>query len=117
MKLLLSILLSFTIVFGSTQVFVSCEGNYYDGNQGTLWIINDNDVYGYPGNPIGSIAQSLYVYEDLLFVALNGSSSIQIYEISEFELTLLQTVNTVASGPREMVVTGDYLYFTNWFND
>ena len=59
-----------SICINAEHVFVSCEGNYYDGNQGTLWTITNEEVFEYPDNPIGSIAQSLYVYDNFLFVAL-----------------------------------------------
>ena len=49
-----------SICINAEHVFVSCEGNYYDGNQGTLWTITNEEVFEYPDNPIGSIAQSLY---------------------------------------------------------
>lgn len=114
MLLFLSLLLS--ICISSEKVFISCEGNYYDGNQGTLWSIYDNSVYEYENNPIGSIAQSLYVYDDKLFVIVNGSSNIQIFDILEDDLLLLNVIDTEGSGPREMIVVDGTLYFTNWYS-
>ena len=105
-----------SLCINSEQVFVACEGNYYDGNQGTLWTIVDQEVFQYPDNPIGSIAQSLYVHDDLLFVALNGSGNIQVFEITESSLIPLHTIDTQFSGPREMLVYNDNLYFTNWYS-
>ena len=114
MLLFLCLLLS--ICINSEKVFVSCEGNYYDGNQGTLWSIYNDTVYEYNNNPIGSIAQSLYVYNDKLFVIVNGSSNIQIFDILDEGLSLLNIIDTAGSGPREMIVVDDELYFTNWYS-
>ena len=79
--MLLFLSLLFSICISSEKTFIACEGNYYDGNQGTLWSIYDNSIFEYDNNPIGSIAQSLYVYDDKLFVIVNGSSNIQIFNI------------------------------------
>ena len=114
MLLFLCLLLS--ICINSEKVFVSCEGNYYDGNQGTLWSIYNDTVYEYNNNPIGNIAQSLYVYNDKLFVIVNGSSNIQIFDILDEGLSLLNIIDTVGSGPREMIIVDDELYFTNWYS-
>jgi len=114
MLLFLSLLLS--ICINSEKVFVSCEGNYYDGNQGTLWSIYNNSVFEYDNNPIGDIAQSLYVHGNKLFVIVNGSSNIQIFNILEDNISLINVVDTGGSGPREMIVINDALYFTNWYS-
>ena len=113
---LLIITLLLSVCINSEKIFVSCEGNFYDGNQGSLWTISDNEIHEYPNNPIGSVVQSLYVYEDLLFVVVNGSSNIQIFQITESSLTPIDIVDTGASGPREMVVYNNKLYFTNWYS-
>jgi len=105
-----------SICINAEHVFVACEGNYYDGNQGTLWTITNEEVFEYPNNPIGSIAQSLYVYDNFLFVALNGSGNIQVFEITDSALLPLHMIDTQFSGPREMLVHGNNLYFTNWYS-
>ena len=115
MRIFVCILLS-SFCINSEQVFVACEGNYYDGNQGTLWTITNEEVFEYPDNPIGSIAQSLYVHDNFLFVALNGSGNIQVFEITESSLTPLHLIDTQSSGPREMLVYNNSLYFTNWYS-
>ena len=109
MRVFICILL-LSICINSEQVFVSCEGNYYDGNQGTLWSIVDQQIFEYPNNPIGSIAQSLYVHDDLLFTALNGSGNILVFVITESSLIPLHAIDTQFSGPREMLVHNNNLY-------
>ena len=116
MKLFFNIILLLSLAINSEKVFVICEGNYYDGNQGTLWTIEDDQANPFDDSVIGSVPQSLYVHNDLLFVAVNGSGNIQVYEISEESLELIQTIDTNLSGPREMVVYNNYLYFTNWYS-
>ncbi|SVD56197.1 uncharacterized protein METZ01_LOCUS409051, partial [marine metagenome] len=92
-----------------------CEGNYY-GNDGSLWTISEENVDEYPDNPIGNVVQSLYVHEDELYVIINGSSNIQVFDIYEESLTPIQYIDTNGSGPREMLIHGNFLYFTNWYS-
>lgn len=107
-------LLFFVFLYSSEQVFVACEGNYYQSN-GSLWTISDDEVYGYEGNPLGQVVQSVLVHEDKLYVVVNVPGSIQVFDIHEDGLTLVDYVDTQYSGPREMLVVGDYMYFTNWY--
>ena len=107
----------FTMTFGwnNEQIFVACEGNYYE-NDGSLWIISEDNVYAYPENSIGNVVQSLYVHGNELYVIINGSSNIQVFDIHEESLTPVQTIDTNGSGPREMLIHENYLYFTNWYS-
>ena len=107
-------LLFFVFLYSSEQVFVACEGNYYQSN-GSLWTIADDEVYGYEGNPLGQVVQSVLVHEDKLYVVVNVPGSIQVFDIHEDGLTLVDYVDTQYSGPREMLIVGDYMYFTNWY--
>ena len=116
MKLFFNITLLLSLAICSDKVFVVCEGNYYDGNQGTLWTIENDEPSLYNNSTIGSVPQSLLVHNDLLFVAVNGSGNIQVYQISEESLDLIETIDTNSSGPREMIVFNNYLYFTNWYS-
>ena len=107
-------LLFFVFLYSSEQVFVACEGNYYQSN-GSLWTISNDEVYGYEGNPLGQVVQSVLVHEDKLYVVVNVPGSIQVFDINDNGLTMVDYVDTQYSGPREMLVVGDYLYFTNWY--
>ena len=107
-------LLFFVFLYSSEQVFVACEGNYYQSN-GSLWTISEDEVYGYEGNPLGQVVQSVLVHEDKLYVVVNVPGSIQVFDIHEDGLTLVDYVDTQYSGPREMLIVGDYMYFTNWY--
>ena len=112
-NLYLLILLAFT--WSTENIFVACEGNFYEGN-GSLWTITEDDIYEYQENPLGDIVQSLYVFENQLFVIVNGSSNIQVFNIEDDGLTAVHYIDTQYSGPREMLVHNGYLYFTNWFS-
>ena len=105
----------FTITFfwANEKIFVVCEGNYYSNN-GSLWAISEENVYEYLDNPIGNVAQSLYIQENKLYVLINGSSNIQVFDIHEDDLIPTQYIVTNGSGPREMLIHENFLYFTNW---
>ena len=116
-KLILFIICS--SVFANDKVFVACEGNFFYGasfGNGSIWEIDGDNSESYVGNPIGEIVQSVNVHNDFLFVIINGSSKINKYKISANGLEFIDQVDTNGSGPREMVVYGDYIYFTNWYS-
>jgi len=103
-----------TFNFASEKIFVACEGNFYQNN-GTLWTISEDESISYSNNPIGEIVQSVYVNENELYVISNGSSTIQVYDITSEDLVLTHIIDTEYSGPREMIVYNESLYFTNWY--
>lgn len=112
-KIFVMFLLTFCLY--ANQVFVGCEGNFYQSN-GSVWILNDGVPYEYSDNPIGAIVQSLYVNDNQLFVTVNGSHSIEIFNIEEYSLEHILSIDTNSSSPREMFVYGDKLYFSNWYS-
>jgi len=109
---ILSALLTFS--FAVEKVFVACEGNFYESN-GSLWSIENENVIEYENNPLGAIVQSLYVHDNMLFVIVNGSSNIQVFNISANGLEPIHLIDTQFSGPREMIVVNNFLYFSNWY--
>ena len=111
---LLLILLSLAICWTTEQVFVVCEGNFNSAN-GSLWTITDDEVYEYANNPIGDVVQSALVHNNQLFIIVNVSSNIQVFDITNDGLNPTHVINTNYSGPREMLVYNNYLYFTNWY--
>jgi len=113
MKIFFIFLLS-SFIFSSEQVFVVCEGNY-GSNNSSLWTINNEDVNEYYNNPLGDVAQSVLVNGNQLFVILNVSSNIQVFDITDDGLIPTHIIDTDLSGPREMLVYENYLYFTNWY--
>jgi len=108
------LLLLFTLVYSSEQIFVACEGNYYQSN-GSVWTIDDGEVYSYAENPLGQVVQSVYVENNKLYVIVNVPGNIQVYDITRNGLIPANYIDTQGSGPREMVIVDGYLYFTNWY--
>ena len=115
MKYILILIVFLTVLCAEEKIFISCEGNFYDENTASLWIIADHEITEYNQNTIGHIAQSLLVHNDQLFIALNGSSQLQVYDIDKNGITLNCEINTENSGPREMLILNDKMYFTNWY--
>ena len=107
-------LLIFTFLYSSEQVFVACEGNYYQSN-GSIWTIAGNEVYPYSENPLGQVVQSVQVHGDQLFVIVNVPGSIQVFDIAADGIELAHYIDTQYSSPREMLILDNYLYFTNWY--
>ena len=94
-------------------IFVANEGNFGASN-GSISMINNNDEV-YHIEEVGDIVQSLEVYNDKLLVVVNNSHMIKVYDITEDGLSLPGIeVSTDNSSPRELVVVGDKVYFTNW---
>ena len=63
-----------------------------------MWTIADDEVYGYEGNPLGQVVQSVLVHEDKLYVVVNVPGSIQVFDIHEDGLTLVDYIDTQYSG-------------------
>ena len=97
----------------SSWVFVANEGNF-GSSDGTISMI---DALGNISHTeaIGDVVQSLAVHENKLIVLINNSHKIKIFEITEDGLKMPGIeVSTNESSPREMVIVGDIVYFTNW---
>jgi len=113
-RIILFGLLGLGICWTAEQVFVVCEGNFNSEN-GSLWTITEEEVYEYSDNPIGDVVQSAIVHNNQLFVIVNSSGNIQVFDITDEGLTLVHFIDTHSSGPREMLVHNNHLYFTNWY--
>ena len=112
MRILFFSVLSFA--FAAQQVYIACEGNFYQSN-GSLWSLSENQIHEYEENPLGAVVQSLYVHGDKLYVIVNGSGNIQVFDINDEGLVASAFIDTNFSGPREVVVVDNNLYFTNWY--
>ena len=121
LKFLLSFFILYSCANSETEqtlnyrsfVFVACEGNFGASN-GSIHIIDENGETS-SVNDIGDVVQSLEVFNNKLFAIVNNSHKIIAYDITENGLSLPGIeVSTNGSGPREMVIVNDNLYFTNW---
>ena len=93
--------------------FVSTEGNFGSSN-GSVSVFQNGKLIQ-EVKDIGDVVQSILVHNEKLFVAVNNSHVIKAYQIGENGLELPGiSISTEGSGPREMVVENDKLYFTNY---
>ena len=94
-------------------LFIASEGNFGSSN-GSIEVFKGDEKIQTVNN-VGDVIQSILVFEDDLFVAVNNSHTIKKYDITDSGLALPGIeVSTNNSGPREMCVVDDKLYFTNW---
>ena len=97
----------------SNLIFFASEGSYGDSD-GSITVFNNNEKIQTVEN-IGDVVHSILVHEDKLFVIVNNSHLIKRYSITETGLSLPGIeIDTDNSSPREMVIVGNKLYFTNW---
>ena len=99
----------------TSWVFVANEGGFSSSN-GTVSMI---DSFGNvtETESLGDVVQSVLVYEDKLFVAVNNSQKLLVFDISTSGLSNMQEITTDGLSPREMVVNNDKLYVTVWDPD
>ena len=113
MNILLVLILTINILFSADIVFVANEGNYGASNGSISMIFEDGNVY--QTDVIGDVVQALEVYGDKLIVLVNNSHKIKIYNITSEGLAMPGIeVSTSGSGPRDLVVMNDKVYFTNY---
>ena len=94
-------------------LFISSEGNFGAGD-GSIEVFKGLEKIQTVEN-VGDVVQSILVHEDDLFVAVNNSHTIKKFDITESGLSLPGIeVSTNNSGPREMCVVDNKLYFTHW---
>ncbi len=97
----------------TSWIFVANEGNFGASN-GSVSMIDDKGQITTIAN-IGDVVQSVKVYKNKLFVIVNNSHKIMIYNITETGVNLPGIeISTENSSPREMVIINDKVYFTNW---
>ena len=93
--------------------FVSSEGNFGSSNA-SISVFRGPDLVQKVSN-VGDVIQSITVHDDKLFVLINNSHLIKVYAITSSGLSLPGIeISTHNSGPREMVIVENNLYFTNW---
>ena len=94
-------------------LFVASEGNF-GSSDGSIEVFRGEEKIQTINN-VGDVVQSILIFEDDLFVAVNNSHTIKKYNIIESGLALPGIeVSTNNSGPREMCIVDNRLYFTNW---
>ena len=93
--------------------FIATEGTFGDGD-GAITVFKGGKQIQNISN-VGDVVQALLIHDDKLFVLVNNSHMIKRYSITGSGLSLPGfEIPTGNSSPREMVVTNNKLYFTNW---
>ena len=100
-------------ISNSEWIFIACEGNYGASN-GSVYMINSlGEIDSIPN--LGDVVQSVEVHDNKLFVLVNNSHKLHVFDIDTEGLSLPGIeIDLDGSSPREMVVDGERLYFTNW---
>ena len=119
---IIPILITLLMIFGcedknyeepnQSLIFISNEGNFGSSN-GSISVFRGKSKIQEINN-IGDVVQSILIHNDKLITIVNNSHLIKIYQITEKGLSLPGIeVSTQNSGPREMVIHDNKLYFTN----
>lgn len=114
MKIIQIIFFFISISYSQSISFFLCEGNFGSSNA-SLWYLDHNQqLHEAPNNPIGDTAQSMTVYNNLLYVIMNGSNLIHVYTINENEIIFDHTIDLDFFGPRNMLISNNIGYVTEW---
>jgi hypothetical protein len=110
------LILMINLIFTQTRIFTLCEGNFQSNNS-SLWYFNnenEEELFEAPNNPIGDTGQSMTVHENKLYVVMNGSGLIHIYNISQSGLEFDHSYDTQFAGPRHLIIKDEVIYITEW---
>jgi len=101
------------VVKNNELTFIASEGNFGSSN-GAITVFNGNKQIQHIRD-VGDVVQSLAIHNDKLFVLVNNSHLIKVFNITNSGLRLPGIdISTDNSGPREMVIVDNNVYFTNW---
>ena len=93
---------------------VLCEGSF-NNNNASLWSIfpetQNSETIHY--EELGDVAQSMVKFEDKLYVILNNSHKIEIYDLDS-KLCYNSTLVLENSSPRYFVANGSMGYVSSW---
>ena len=99
----------------SSWVFVANEGGWLSPSGTVSMIGSHGEVI--ETEVLGSIVQSLCVYNDKLIVSVNNEQKLIVFDIDSSGLTNMSEVQLDGLSPREMLVVGNVLYVTSWDPD
>ena len=73
-------------IINSEWIFIACEGNYGSSN-GSIYMVNQfGEMDSIPN--LGDVVQSVEVHNDKLFVLVNNSHKLHVFNISSEGLSL-----------------------------
>lgn len=98
-------------------MFILNEGNFGGGNASVDFLSDDgvlsHDIYSLVNlEPLGDVAQSLYLEGDLCYIVVNGSAKIEV--VNRYTFEKVGTVSTGLVNPRYMTIVNGKGYVTNW---
>tara|TARA_B100000700_G_scaffold310232_1_gene390533 strand:- start:1050 stop:2066 length:1017 start_codon:yes stop_codon:yes gene_type:complete len=101
---------------GNPKVFVLCEGNF-GSNNAALWSIAPNEsisetqILG--GSSLGDVAQSMTIHENRLYVVVNNSHKVEVFDLGD-EITHSETLTLNNASPRYFAASGTIGYLSCW---
>lgn len=100
--------------------YILCEGNYGGGNA-SLWQVSPDADQITPGIyqdltclNLGDTGQSLHIAGERLYVVVNGSSTLEVFDLSGSNLKFVRRIDLAGAGPRELAVSGVTGYLSCW---
>lgn len=99
-------------------ILISHEGNFGQGNAsvsfGTYDLsVIENDIFSsVNGTALGDTAQSIGFYNDLAYIVLNASNSIEI--VNRYTFESVASITTGLNNPRFVAFSNGKGYVTNW---
>lgn len=99
-------------------IFVLNEGNFGSGNSSVSFLdpkteeITHNIFSDANGSSLGDTATDIGFFEDLAFVVVNVSNTIEIVDRNTF--VTVATINTNLENPRKIAFLDGLAYVTNW---
>ncbi len=122
MKILVFIAITFgTQLIGQNETIITlCEGNYGSSNA-SIWSFDDS-FSGIVGpihwdansNPLGDVAQSLFIDDDKLYIVVNNSHSIEVMDVGSGDPVYERTITIPGTSPRYMTVLDGLGYVSCW---
>jgi len=101
-------------------VFICNEGAFGQGNGSISFSNSDSgtfslDIYQAANNlPLGDVAQSIALYDNRAFIAVNNSQKMEVVSLSNFKrITTIQGL----SSPRFFLGNGGKGYISDWISD
>ncbi|WP_029036490.1 YncE family protein [Salinimicrobium xinjiangense] len=99
-------------------VVILNEGNFGQGNSSVSFLdpqsgnVNHNIFKTVNGEGLGDTATDIGFYEDLAFIVVNVSNTIQVVDRHTFEH--VATIDTDLNNPRKIAFLNGMAYITNW---
>ena len=116
----LTLLLMLTPALHAMDTYILCEGNFGSSNA-SLWSLDPSLTsvegpvhWNLSDNPLGDIGQSIYIHEDLLYLVMNNSHTIEVMDLTGENPVYLETIDVPGAGPRYMAFRDNQAYISCW---